>query len=128
MYPDLYLDHFRNPRGHGSLPEPTHSGSAVDPVCGDELTLDLSVAGGKIVEARFRVRGCSGAIAVGSVLTTLLPDRAAGPECVTREEIEEALGGVPRGMRHASRLGVNTVASALASRSRSALDPSPGAE
>ncbi len=115
MYAETYLDHFRNPRGQGSLAHPTHSGSSVDSVCGDELTLDLAISDGKIVEARFRVRGCSGAIVVGSVLTTLLPERAAAPDCVTREEIEEALGGVPRGMRHASRLGVNTVAAALAS-------------
>ncbi len=126
MYPEPYLDHFRNPRGHGSLDAPTHSGSAVDPVCGDELTLDLAVADERIVEVRFRVRGCSGAIAVGSVLTTLLPKRAAEPGCITREEIEEALGGVPRGMRHASRLGVNTLAAAL--ESDHALDPRAGAE
>ncbi len=113
VYSDAFLDHFEHPRGQGSLDDATHRGHATDPACGDELELDLRVEADRIAAVRFRARGCIGAIAVGSALTTLLPGRPAAPDSVSREEIETALGMVPTTKRHALRLGVNTLAAAL---------------
>lgn len=115
VYAEPFLDHFRNPRGQGSLEAPSHSALASDPACGDELALDLHVSGGVVQAARFRVRGCAGAIAVGSALVSLLPGRSAQPDSVTREELERVLGGVPATKRHALRLALNTLRAALAS-------------
>jgi len=113
MFSERYLRHFQTPHGQGGLPEATHTGCAVDPVCGDELTLDLQVREGRIVAARFRVRGCSGAIAVGSALVTLLPGRPARADAVTREALAEELGGVPAAKRHALRLALGALAAAF---------------
>ena len=115
MYPDAYLDHFQHPRGQGQLDTATHVGEASDPACGDELMLDLRVEGDTIQEARFRVRGCSGAIAVGSALVTLLPGRPARPDAVGRDELEQLLGGVPANKRHVLRLAERTLKVTLAS-------------
>lgn len=117
MHSDAYLRHFRDPKGQGSLPAATHSATVTDPACGDELALDLEVAAGRIVSARFRVRGCSGAIAVGSALATLLPGRPVAADAVTREDLERELGGVARAKRHVLRLGVNALAAAVQSSS-----------
>ena len=113
MHSDAYLRHFRDPQGQGSLPEATHSATVTDPACGDELTLDLEVEAGSIRAARFRVRGCSGAIAVGSALATLLPGRTAAATAVTRDELDAELGGVARAKRHALRLGLHALTAAL---------------
>jgi NifU-like protein involved in Fe-S cluster formation len=113
VYADAFLEHFRNPRGQGGLDAPTHQGAATDAACGDELELDLRVEGGRIAEARFRVRGCSGAIAAGSALVTLLPGRAARPDTVTRAEIEATLGGIPANKRHVLRLAERVLADAF---------------
>ena len=115
VYADAFLDHFRNPRGQGSLEDATHTATATDPACGDELSLDLLVDEGVVTCARFRVRGCAGAIAAGSALVSLLPGREALPASVSRDELEHVLGGVPRTKRHALRLALNTWAAALAS-------------
>ncbi|MFV1959506.1 MAG: iron-sulfur cluster assembly scaffold protein, partial [Planctomycetota bacterium] len=104
--------------GQGRLECATHRGRATTPACGDVLDLDLEVEGGRILDARYRVQGCAGAIAAASALATLLPGRPARPDAVTREAIEEALGEVPRARRHALRLAVDALRAALESARR----------
>ena len=113
MYTDAFLAHFREPRGQGSLADATHTGEASDPACGDELALDLRVRDGTVQAARFRARGCAGAIAVGSALVTLLPGRPARSDAVGREDLEAELGAVPATKRHVLRLAANTLRAAL---------------
>ncbi len=113
MPSDAYQRHFLQPHGQGSLPDASHSATVTDPACGDELALDLRVEGGAVQEVRFRVRGCSGAIAAASALATLLPGRPAEAEAVTREEIDAELGGVPAAKRHVLRLATRALAAAL---------------
>lgn len=112
-----FLDHFQHPRGQGSLPHATHAARVSDPACGDELELDLVVRAGVVEEARFRVRGCTAAIAAGSALATLLPGREAHAGSVTRAELEAELGEVPPTKRHALRLVDRALAAALQSSS-----------
>ncbi len=114
MYSASFQDHFLHPRGQGDLPQATHRGEATDPACGDWMALALTVAAGQVVEARYRVRGCPGAIAVGSALMTLLPGRPATPDAVADAELEGALGEIPRMKRHALRLAQAALAAALA--------------
>lgn len=104
-----YVDHLTSPRGQGSLEAATHRATVEDAVCGDRLTLDLLVVAGVVREARFRVAGCTGAIAVGSALASLLPGRAATESCVSAAELEATLGGVPPTRRHALRLAADAL-------------------
>jgi len=68
-YPRRILDHYRAPRNKGPLPDATHEGKAVNPLCGDEMVLRLRVEEGRIVDARFEGVGCAVSQAAGSVLT-----------------------------------------------------------
>lgn len=104
-----FLDHLTSPRGQGSLEGATHRATVEDGVCGDRLTLDLRVDAGVVREARFRVAGCTGAIAVGSAMASLLPGRTATETTVSAAELEAALGGVPATRRHALRLGTEAL-------------------
>jgi nitrogen fixation NifU-like protein len=115
-YAAAFLDHFEHPRHQGSLPDATHHGRAEDLACGDRLWLDLRVERGVVVEARFRVQGCIGAIACGSALAELLPGRPATADAIGRAELETALGAVPQVKRHALGLALRTLAAALAPR------------
>jgi nitrogen fixation NifU-like protein len=114
-YSAAFLDHLERPRAQGTLEGATHRGEATDATCGDRLSLDLVVDDGVVRDARFRVEGCPGAIAVGSALASLLPGRRAGIACVGPDELERALGGVPPAKRHALRLATATLSAALAS-------------
>ncbi len=113
MYAAAFLDHFQDPRHLGALEDATHRGRAEDDACGDVLWLDLLIRDETVREARFRVDGCAGAIAVGSALATLLHGRSARVDAVSKEELTALLGEVPPGKRHALGLAVRALAAAL---------------
>jgi len=69
LYREIILDHYRNPRNRGSLEEPSLSGEGDNPLCGDEVKLDLAIQGGHIAAVRFLGRGCSISQASASMLT-----------------------------------------------------------
>jgi nitrogen fixation NifU-like protein len=69
LYREIILDHYRNPRNRGSLEEPSISGEGDNPLCGDEVKLDLTIQGDRIAAVRFLGRGCSISQASSSMLT-----------------------------------------------------------
>ena len=71
-YNATVLDHFRNPRNAGELPDANAVGEERNPVCGDHMRLMLRIERAVITEARFLTKGCGAAIATSSVATDLL--------------------------------------------------------
>jgi len=69
LYREIILDHYRNPRNRGSLEEPSLSGEGDNPLCGDEVKLDLTIQDDRITAVRFLGRGCSISQASASMLT-----------------------------------------------------------
>jgi nitrogen fixation NifU-like protein len=59
LYREVIIDHYRNPRHRGSLPAPTVSREGYNPLCGDEITLELAVDDGLIQNVAVRGGGCS---------------------------------------------------------------------
>src|SRR6058998_3425248 len=59
LYQELILDHYRRPRNKGTLEYATHTVSLNNPLCGDEIDLQLCVYGDVLKDARFIGRGCS---------------------------------------------------------------------
>jgi nitrogen fixation NifU-like protein len=68
LYQDHILDHYHNPRHFGLLENPTHSASALNPTCGDKLTLSLIVENGTIIRVGFEGEGCAISLASASIL------------------------------------------------------------
>ena len=75
LYQQLILEHYRNPRNKAELPDATVEVHMANPVCGDEVRLQLKVEGDAIREARFVGQGCSISQAAISMMTTLLKGR-----------------------------------------------------
>ncbi len=75
LYQQLILDHYRKPRNKGELPEKTVEIHMANPVCGDEIRLQLRVEEDRIVEARHVGQGCSISQAAVSMMTNLLKDK-----------------------------------------------------
>jgi nitrogen fixation NifU-like protein len=59
LYQEIILDHYRHPRGQGTLDEPKIHHEGVNPLCGDEVILELRVEDGRISDIRFSGRGCA---------------------------------------------------------------------
>lgn len=116
MYSAAVLDHFQNPRNAGTLESATATVSVENPVCGDILELSARVESGRIIEVRFRTRGCVTALACSSLLTEMLRGKtAAEARGITSEQISEMLGGLPQATLHGAQLA-RDAAQALAAK------------
>jgi nitrogen fixation protein NifU and related proteins len=114
-YSEKVLDHFEHPRNVGDLANADAEVRLEHPVCGDIMTLAVKVADGRIGEIRFRTRGCVAAIAAGSCLTEMVAGRSlteAG--ALQREQLVEALDGLPNASVHATHLAMDALAQVLA--------------
>ena len=108
MHSELLLEHFRNPRNIGQLPPPAITVDVTNPACGDLLRLSALFQDGKVVEARFQVRGCTASIAAGSALSEWMIGKTREQLIgLTAEIIELALDGLEPASKHAAILCVD---------------------
>ena len=94
LYREHILDHYKNPRNHGTIADADVSAEGVNPLCGDQLAIDLKIADdGRIEDIKFHGRGCSISQAATSMLTELVEghtvDEAAA---LTKDDILQELG------------------------------------
>ena len=75
LYRELILDHYRRPRNHGEIAGAAIHVEGMNPVCGDEIHLDMNVSGGRIEEIGFWGVGCSISQSSASMLTERLKGR-----------------------------------------------------
>ena len=59
LYRQVILDHYRNPRRSGSIEAPDGRAEGHNPLCGDEVTIEVTLDGDTIADAAVRGRGCS---------------------------------------------------------------------
>ena len=72
IYRELILDYYRNPRNFGKLEKFDIDARATNPLCGDEVEIQIKVGEGqKIEEIRFVGKGCAISQASASMLTEL---------------------------------------------------------
>lgn len=120
MYSPQVLDHFEHPRNAGELEHPDAEAQVENPACGDILKLTLRIDQGRIIQARFRAKGCVPAMACGSLLTELIEGKTiAHSKAVKAEDLIAAAGGLPPASGHAAQLGIDTLRKALAGISES---------
>ncbi len=75
LYREVILDHYRNPRHRGSLNGPHVHAEGLNPSCGDEFALDLSVEGDTITDVAIQGQGCSISQASGSMMADAIVGR-----------------------------------------------------
>jgi nitrogen fixation NifU-like protein len=76
FYREIILDHYKSPRGHGELADPTATAEGQNPLCGDEVTMYLKLAddGETIEEVTFTGHGC----AISQASTSMLTEEVRG--------------------------------------------------
>jgi len=115
MYSAAVLDHFKNPRNAGELPNASATVEVTNPVCGDIMQLAVRLEGDRMADVRFKTRGCVTAIACGSLLTEMLHGKTlAEVRGITAAQISDALGGLPPATAHGSQLARDAVEALLA--------------
>ena len=72
LYQDIILDHGRHPRNFRTIEHPTHFAQGHNPLCGDRVTVYLSLDGDRIADVAFQGRGCAISTAAASLMTEVL--------------------------------------------------------
>ena len=73
LYQEIILDHSRHPRNFGRLPDAGVRIHGDNPVCGDEIDLDIKFdAEGNLEEIKFSGHGCAISQASASMMTAKL--------------------------------------------------------
>ena|SRR5215831_16158459 len=91
LYQDLIVDHHKRPRNQGPLLGATHEGEAVNPLCGDEVTVRLRVEGDAIAEVRFEARGCMLSGAAASMMTEVCAGKSVAAATAAGKAFADAL-------------------------------------
>jgi len=93
LYREIILDHYRNPRNKGTLDPNDYTAEDVNPLCGDEIRIDLRVSDGKVDEVRFSGRGCAVSQASASILTEMVEGKTLDEvKALTKDDLLEEIG------------------------------------
>ena len=95
LYREVILDHYKNPRGHGVIEAPDAAAEGQNPLCGDEVSIFVSLAedGETIEDVKFSGRGCAISQAATSMLTEMVKGRSATDVAtLPKEELLEEIG------------------------------------
>lgn len=82
LYREVILDHYRNPRNRGHLESPDAKAQGVNPLCGDEINVELSLSDGVVSNVAIEGQGCSISQSSASMMTEAIKGK-------TRAEIDE---------------------------------------
>jgi len=69
LYRDVIVDHNKQPRNFGKLVPADAHADGHNPLCGDRLTVYLSMAGDKVDTVKFDGHGCAISVASASLMT-----------------------------------------------------------
>lgn len=72
LYQDIILDHYKHPRGKQLLDSPQGESHQVNPTCGDEVTVQVSLADDGSLVVGYEGQGCSISQASASVMSELV--------------------------------------------------------
>src|SRR5947209_12407261 len=75
LYREYILDHYKHPHNWGELEEPDLEAEDLNPLCGDQLKVQLKVdADGKIADVAFSGHGC----AISQAAASMTSDEVKG--------------------------------------------------
>ena len=114
LYQQVILEHNKNPRNYGPLPEPTHTAEGYNPLCGDHLKIFLLVNKDNTIDrVSFEGDGCAISRASASMMTAAVKGKSV-PETLTLfEEFQNLVMGKLDPEKQPHRLGKLTIFSGI---------------
>ncbi len=93
LYRENILEHYKNPSNYGTLQDPDISYTDSNPLCGDEIRIDINLDNNKVKDVRFQGKGCAISKASASMLTEMIEGMSLEEmKEITKEDIMEVLG------------------------------------
>ena len=93
LYAENIIEHSKNPHNRGRLENPDLVVKEDNPLCGDEILLEMKLKDGKVFEIAFSGNGCAISQAAASMLTDELKGKTlkeAG--LITKDEMVKMVG------------------------------------
>ena len=118
--------HLTSPQGHRRRPDDAFTATVDGGACCDQVSLSLSVEGGRVTDAGFDAHGCGAVTAAGSAAVTLARDSTVlAAARIGAAQIADELGGLSPGKLHAAEVAADALARALgaAVRARALVSP-----
>lgn len=114
LYSEKVMDHFRNPRNVGEIPDADGIGEVGNAKCGDIMRMYLKVKDNIITDVKFMTFGCGSAIATSSIATEMIKGKSIDDALeLSNKAVVEALGGLPAHKIHCSVLAEEAVKAAV---------------
>ena len=96
LYQEMILDHYRRPRNKGTLERADASVEMKNPLCGDEIELQVAFDGDSVSDLRFSGRGCSISQASASMMTQLVKGKSSEEIGAIKKQFRDLmLGNAP---------------------------------
>jgi nitrogen fixation NifU-like protein len=93
LYREVILDHYKNPRNFGKLDPADFTAEDTNPLCGDQIRVDLRVEDGVVADVKFTGRGCAVSLASASILTELVMGMPLEEvRALTKDDMLEEIG------------------------------------
>jgi nitrogen fixation NifU-like protein len=93
IYREIIMEHYKNPANRGTLDPSDFSYQDVNPLCGDEIRIDVRVQDDRVSEIRFSGRGCAVSQASASILTEMVEGKTLDEvKAIGRDELLEEIG------------------------------------
>ncbi len=113
-YSEKVMDHFKNPRNVGEIPDADGIGHIGNPVCGDIMELYIKVKDNIITDVKFKTFGCGAAIATSSMITELVKGKSLDEALkISNRAVVNALDGLPPAKLHCSVLAEDALKGAI---------------
>jgi len=108
------MEHFKNPRNMGEIPDADGVGTVGNPVCGDVMAIYIKVKDNRIADIKFKTFGCGAAVATSSMVTELAKGKTLEQAMkITRADVADELGGLPPIKMHCSNLAADGLHAAI---------------
>jgi nitrogen fixation protein NifU and related proteins len=93
IYREIILDHYKNPRNKGTLDPNDYTYEDVNPLCGDEIRVDVRVKDDHVSEIAFSGRGCAVSQASASILMEMVEGKSLDEvKAITKDDLLEEIG------------------------------------
>jgi len=115
-YTRAVIDHFRKPRNQRSMEDAHGVGWAVNKACSDVVRIFIRVEGDTVADCSFKAQGCVACVAAASVTTELICGQSLErARNLTKDEVVQALGGLPESKVQCSVISPEALAAAVRS-------------
>lgn len=114
FYRDYILDHYRHPRNFGHLERIDVQAEDLNPLCGDQIRMELELDDGIVKDVRFSGKGCAISQASASMLTERVKGmRLADIAKLSKDAVLEDVGiGISPTRMKCAMLGLRVLKSA----------------